>query len=158
MASLGQNEFSLAGGGFDNSLKLVNFKLISMINIWSIFCEIAIRWMPQYLTDHSSTSVKVMAWCRQAISHYLNQCWPRSLLPNDVTRLQKYHQTSKIRCILAGNNIVDHSDVVGASPACRHCSNYIFILDLTPGFSIWPKTTARRDEKHLCFGIWCTLC
>ena len=34
------------------SLKLVNFKLISTIIIWSIFCEIAIRWMPQYLTDH----------------------------------------------------------------------------------------------------------
>ena len=42
---------SLAPGGFDYSLKLVNFKLISMINI-SIFCEIAIRWMPQNLTDH----------------------------------------------------------------------------------------------------------
>ena len=43
---------SLATGGFDYSLKLVNFTLTSMINIWSIFCEIAIRWMPQYLTDH----------------------------------------------------------------------------------------------------------
>ena len=42
---------SLAPGGFDHSLKLVNFKLISTINIWSIFCEITIRWMPQYLTD-----------------------------------------------------------------------------------------------------------
>ena len=43
---------SLAPGGFSYSLKLVNFKLISMINILSIFCEIAIRWMPQHLTDH----------------------------------------------------------------------------------------------------------
>ena len=33
---------SLASGGFDYSLKLVNFKLISTKNI-SIFCEIAIR-------------------------------------------------------------------------------------------------------------------
>ena len=42
-------------GGFEYSLKLVNFKLISMINmmnILNIFCEIAIRWMPQHLTDH----------------------------------------------------------------------------------------------------------
>ena len=31
---------SLAPGKFDYSLKLVNFKLISMINILSIFCEI----------------------------------------------------------------------------------------------------------------------
>ena len=43
---------SLAPGGVHYSLKLVNFKLISTINILSIFCEIAIRWMPQYLTDH----------------------------------------------------------------------------------------------------------
>ena len=51
---------SLAPGGFDYSLKFVNFKLISMINILSIFCEIAIRLMPQHLTDHYSTLVQVM--------------------------------------------------------------------------------------------------
>ena len=79
---------SLAPGGFDYSLKLVNFKIISTINIWSIFCEIAIRWMPQYLTDHWSTLVQVMAWCRQTTSHYLSQCWSRSLSTYDVTRPQ----------------------------------------------------------------------
>ena len=42
---------SLAPENFDYSLKLVNFELISMINILSIFCEIAVRWMPQHLTD-----------------------------------------------------------------------------------------------------------
>ena len=79
---------SLAPGGFDYSLKLVNFKLISTINIWSIFCEIAIRWMPQHPTDHWSTLVQVMAWCCQATSHYLSQCWPRSMSPYGVTRPQ----------------------------------------------------------------------
>ena len=29
-----------------------------------------------------------MAWCHQAPSHYLNQCWPRSMTPYDVTRPQ----------------------------------------------------------------------
>ena len=43
---------SLAPGGFDYSLKLVNFNLVSMLDILSIFSEIAIRWMPQHLTDH----------------------------------------------------------------------------------------------------------
>ena len=37
--------------GIDNSLKFENFKLISMINIFSIFCKIAIKWLP-HLTDH----------------------------------------------------------------------------------------------------------
>ena len=43
---------SLAPGGFDCGLKIVNFKLIPTINILSIFCKIAIRWMPLHLTDH----------------------------------------------------------------------------------------------------------
>ena len=55
---------------------------------WGISYEIALRWMPLDLTDDKSTLVQVMAWCRQATSHYLNQCWPRSMSPNGVTRPQ----------------------------------------------------------------------
>ena len=40
------------------------------------------------LTDDKSTLVQVMAQCRQATSHYLSQCWPRSLSPYGFTRLQ----------------------------------------------------------------------
>ena len=46
------------------------------------------RWMPWDLTDDKSTLVQVMAWCRQATSHYLNQCWPSSMSPYGVTRPQ----------------------------------------------------------------------
>ena len=35
--------------------------------------------------SEKSTLVQVMAWCHQATSHYLNQCWPRSLTPYGVT-------------------------------------------------------------------------
>ena len=55
---------------------------------WGISYEIALRWMPLDLTDDKSTLVQVMAWCRQATSHYLSQCWPRSLSPYGVTRPQ----------------------------------------------------------------------
>ena len=44
--------------------------------------------MPQDFTVDESTLVQVMAWCHQATSHYLGQCWPRSILPYGVTRLQ----------------------------------------------------------------------
>ena len=44
--------------------------------------------MPQDLSDDKSTLVQVMAWCRQPASHYLSQCWPRSLTPYGVTRPQ----------------------------------------------------------------------
>ena len=37
------------------------------------------------LGDVKSTSA---AWCRQATSHYMNQCWPRSLSPYGITRPQ----------------------------------------------------------------------
>ena len=53
-----------------------------------ISCGIALRWMPLDLTDDKSTLVQVMAWCRQATSHYLSQCWPRSMSPNGITRPQ----------------------------------------------------------------------
>ena len=52
-----------------------------------ISSEIALRWTSLDLSD-MSTLVQVMAWCRQATSHYLNQCWPRSLQPYGVTRPQ----------------------------------------------------------------------
>ena len=29
-----------------------------------------------------------MAWCHQATSHYLSQCWPRSMLPYGITSPQ----------------------------------------------------------------------
>ena len=47
--------------------------------------------MPRDLTIDmidKSTLVQVMAWCRQATSHYLSQCWPRSMSPYGVTRPQ----------------------------------------------------------------------
>ena len=52
----------------------------------SISCEIALIWMSLDLTDDQSTLVQVMAWCCQAKSHYLSQCWPRCLSLYGVTR------------------------------------------------------------------------
>ena len=44
--------------------------------------------MPQDLTDNKSTLDQVMAWCRQATSHYLSQYWLSSLSPYGVARPQ----------------------------------------------------------------------
>ena len=79
---------SLAPGRFQLNFRWVIFKLILVNGGWGISYEIALRWMPMDLTDDKSTLVQVMAWCRQATSHYLSQCWPRSLSPNGVTRSQ----------------------------------------------------------------------
>ena len=89
---------SLAPGRL--KFRLVIFKPILMNGGWGISYEIALWWMPQDLTDDNldkSTLVQVMAWCRQATSHYLSQCWPRSMSPNGVTRPQwvKYWFSSR---------------------------------------------------------------
>ena len=44
--------------------------------------------MPQDLTDDKSTLVQVMAWCRQATSHYMSQCWLSPLSPYGIARPQ----------------------------------------------------------------------
>ena len=59
---------------------------ILLIVIFRSCHDDALWWMPQDLTDDKSTLVQVMAWCHQATSHYLSQCWLSSLSPYGVTR------------------------------------------------------------------------
>ena len=49
--------------------------------------------MPLEATADKSILVQAMAWCRQATSHYLSQCWPRSMSPNGVTMPQWVNST-----------------------------------------------------------------
>ena len=79
---------SLALGKFELNFRHVIFKQILVIDGWGISCEIALIWMSLDLTDDPSTLVEVMAWCRQATSHYLSQCWPRFMSLYGVTRPQ----------------------------------------------------------------------
>ena len=79
---------SLAPGQFEWNFRHVIFKQIIVIDGWGICCKIALIWMSLEFSDDQSTLVQVMAWCRQATSHYLSQCWHRSLSPTGVTRSQ----------------------------------------------------------------------
>ena len=74
----GFNIDSLAPGRFEYFSHII-FKLNLVNGGWGVSYEIAIRWMPLDLTDDKSTLVQVMAWCRKATSHYLSQCWHRSV-------------------------------------------------------------------------------
>ena len=100
---------SLAPRKFEWNFTYVSFKCILVSNGWGISCEIALIWMSLDFTDDQSTLVQVMAWCRQATSHYLSQCWPRSLSPYGVSRQEwlkhwkartRWHSTGNIfKCI-----------------------------------------------------------
>ena len=58
----------------------------------------------------------------------------------------EYHQASSISSTLLGNKIGDHADV-----GDRRCSNYIFILDLTPGFNGLGKGKCKRGRETFTF-------
>ena len=77
-----------APGTFEWNLRYVIFKRILVIDGWGISCEIALIWTSLDFTNDHSTLVQVMAWRRQTTSHYLSQCWPRSMSPYGVTRPQ----------------------------------------------------------------------
>ena len=74
-------------GDLNMILKNVIFNLALLIGILKSYDNV-LRWMPQDLTNDKSTLVQAMALWRQATSHYLNQCWPRSPTPYGVTRPQ----------------------------------------------------------------------
>ena len=90
--------YSLAPERFEQNFRWLIFKLISVTDGWGISCKIALRWMPLDLTDDESTLVQVMAWCCQATSHYLSQCWPRFMSPYGVTRSQWVNLTWLTKC------------------------------------------------------------
>ena len=50
--------------------------------------EIALKRLSWDLALGRSTLFEVIVWCRQAKSHYLNQCWPSPESPYYVTRPQ----------------------------------------------------------------------
>ena len=85
-------------------------------------------------TDDQSTLVQVMAWCRQATSHYLSQCWPWSLSSYGVTRPQWVNmvfpvlvrQHLYIETVRVSTESRYNWQVYIMEPSCRHL-NHIFI-------------------------------
>ena len=71
----------------DSNLKCAIFKHILVTAIESIPWDFLLMWIPDFIND-KSTLVQVMTWCHQAPSHYLNQCWVRSVTPYSITRPQ----------------------------------------------------------------------
>ena len=90
---------SLAPGKPGCHLKNAIFNLVLSIGIFTSSNDNPLRWMPWDFIDDKSTLVQVMAWCRQATSHYLSQCWPSSMSPYGVTRPQFNDAVMRCKCI-----------------------------------------------------------
>ena len=82
------NVNSLAPGAIKWNFIYVIFNLLLEIDGGGISCDIVIRKMSQDLIVDKSILAQVLAWCFQATSHYLSQCWPRSMPPYGVIRPQ----------------------------------------------------------------------
>ena len=73
---------SVASGRFEWNVVKVIFKLPNFRDKWLRY----LLWHRSQmnlldLTDDNSTLGQVMAWCRQASTHCLSQCWPRFMSP-----------------------------------------------------------------------------
>ena len=113
-----------------------------MTDGWGISCKIALRWMPLDLTDDKSILVQVMAWCHQATSHYLSQCWPRSMSPYGATRPQWVKSLHKT-CVR-----YNKANLEGFHSCNRPCyltqirfKSSIFMACMTFKFNGWPRKT-----------------
>ena len=67
-----------------------------------ILIQISIKFAYVGPTGKNKTLGHVMAWCCQATSHYMNKCWPRSIMPYGITvnntwflLINSYHSWSK---------------------------------------------------------------
>ena len=135
---------SLGPGRFQFNFRLVTFKLILVNGGWDISYEIALKWMPLDLTDDKSTLVQVMAWCHQATSHYLSQCWHRSMSPNGVTRPQWVNGCLDI----APCPFINIFYVVA-------CSGFV-ALSLSVVYLLWWEQKCQIGvSKGKWFSIWC---
>ena len=93
-------------GKFEWNFRYLIFKWILVIDDWGISCENSLIWMSLDFTDDQSTLDQVMAWCCQATSHYLSQCWPRSLSPYGVTRPQWVNSLVHGRSVCQFKNVI----------------------------------------------------
>ena len=135
---------SLASGKFEWNFRYVIFKWILVVDGWGISCEIALILMSLDFTEDQSTLLQVMSWCRQATSHYLNQCWPRSLSPDNTTRAwrkTKHHMNTDNQWKMYT------VDCTHLPPKCfRHHSNYNIVTKLMQKRT-WHENLKKKNNE-----------
>ena len=137
---------SLAPGRSSCDFKNVIFNLPLLIGIFKSSYDNVLKWMPQDLTDDKSTLVQVIAWCRQASSHYLSQCWLRSMSPNGVTRPQWVNQRY--------SSIVIYQRVNVGTGMCQSILWHLPVPMLTPSASLIYKYFLLKFLKYSHIAFW----
>ena len=91
---------------------------------------------------HSSTLVQGMAWWRQVTSHYLSQCWPRSMSPYSTTRPQWVNKPkNRLIWFLTWNYDISCVEIFVSIMLCHLCH----VMLLTSLNESWTRQS-QKDE------------
>ena len=138
------NSFTAERSG--SNFKSVIFKHMFRLNFMSSSCETALRWMPKHLANEKSTSHQVMAWCRQATSHYLIRRWLKFLSPFGV----------------AGPQWVNNTNLENPNRNAQHWVSWCIYVNMLLFFTIISacvpcmRTTTHCDHSdNFCFKVRC---
>ena len=102
--------------------------------------------MPLNLTEDKSTMVQVMAWCCQATSHYLSQCWPRFISPNGITRPQYWINWME-------NGWTTHKRHRSVLHPCKETLGCLMSVFRKTINIVWCTLCVKKNVV-LCFAIW----
>ena len=107
-------------GSLEIKIKFSISTIQVIYNFQGISCEIAFMWISLNLVDDKS--MLVMAWCCQAASHYLSQCWPRSVLPYGITSTHWVHLYGVLQYMLHALGMLKVWILI-----CILCTAFIFV-------------------------------
>ena len=132
---------SLAPASFGSNFKSVINRHILQIKFMSTSCGIVFNWKPQNPFGNKSTLVLIMAWCCQAQSHYLSQCWPISM--STYALLMSKWFTKQQHSPGGKSDINPDSKVHGANKGPN------WVLSARDGPNVGPMNLAIRLRKWL---------
>ena len=111
----------------------------SILFYWLVSSVNALWWTARDLTDDKSRLVQVKAWCRQATSHYLSQCWLSNFSPYDVPR-------PKFVKLLSGS-------VFGSGDTLAEIPNGIYVRGIIRSSLCICTVLAMYDINHIMLEI-----
>ena len=95
--------------------------------------------------------VEVMAWCRLAPSHYLSQCWPRSMSPYSITKPQRVNQSSWKRSFNKSTQNANWQIVPPIQLVSPYCTLWQRVAYWLINLSIiQPNTTLTNPMTSIC--------
>ena len=117
------------------------------------FYEITITWMYHETSEKGSKLVQKIAWCRQAIGHYLDQYVSRSMSPYGATRPQWVYHAMQIidRC-----EHLYKPRLINRCLMDRIASSVVFKVHICVGLRSVPVTYGTCDPISCPMATWDT--